>query len=384
MKKTTFMKTTYVSIVFLMLFLGGCSLSLENERDEKEYLLQEKKEALHKLQQEIEALEAELYPQGKKEEALLVTQLEVQPKKFEHFVEFQGTVQSDELISVSTETGGRMTELKVREGQAVHKGQLVAVFDLSELEKQLAELETSLELARDLYERQQRLWDQQIGSEVQLLQAKNRVERLEKSKEALEARLAKARVYAPLSGQVERVLVHPGEVAAPGMPVVQLLNARKVKVVAEVPENYLSIARKGKKVEIDFPVIGEKRSARIDAVGQLINPSNRTFSVECYLDNPKGLLKPNLLGTIRLSDVQVEDALVIPIDLVQTEVGGKEFVYVIEEAGEELVAKKVYIETGLRQGSEVEVKTGLKAGDRLVRDGAYKVVDGQPLRLHSK
>ncbi len=154
--------------------------------------------------------------------------------------------------------------------------------------------------------------------------------------------------------------------------------------MAEVPENYLSIARKGKKVEIDFPVIGEKRSARIDAVGQLINPSNRTFSVECYLDNPKGLLKPNLLGTIRLSDVQVEDALVIPIDLVQTEVGGKEFVYVIEEAGEELVAKKVYIETGLRQGSEVEVKTGLKAGDRLVRDGAYKVVDGQPLRLHSK
>ncbi len=378
----TFMKTTYVGIAFLLLFISACSL--ENERDEKELLLQEKKEALHKLQQEIEALEAELYPQGKKEEALLVTELRVRPKKFEHFVEFQGTVQSDELIAVSTETGGRMVDLKVREGQAVRKGQLVASFDLSELEKQLAELETSLELARDLYERQQRLWDQQIGSEVQLLQAKNRVERLEKSKEALEARLAKANVYAPLSGQVERVLVHPGEVAAPGMPVVQMLNARKVKVVAEVPENYLSIARKGEKVEIDFPVIDEKRSARIDAVGQLINPSNRTFSVECYLDNPKGLLKPNLLGMIRLSDEQVEDALVIPMDLVQTEVGGKEFVYVIEESGEELVAKKVYIETGLRQGSEVEVKTGLKAGDRLVRDGAYKVVDGQPLRLHSK
>ncbi len=277
-----------------------------------------------------------------------------------------------------------MTDLKVREGQAVHKGQLVAVFDLSELEKQLAELETSLGLARDLYERQKRLWDQQIGSEVQLLQAKNRVERLEKSKEALEARLAKARVYAPLSGQVERILVHPGEVAAPGMPVAQLLNARKVKVVAEVPENYLSIARKGRKVQIDFPVIGEKRSARIDAVGQLINPSNRTFSVECYLDNPKGLLKPNLLGMIRLSDEQVEDALVIPIDLVQTEVGGKEFVYVIQESDEGPVAKKVYIETGIRQDSEVEVKKGLKAGDRLVRDGAYKVVDGQLLRLSAE
>ena len=373
------MKTIHITLVFLMIFLNACSL--ENERDEKEHLLQDKKEALRKLQQEVDALEAELYPEGKKEESLLVTTLPVQPEKFEHFVEFQGTVQSDELIAISTETGGRMMELKVREGQVVRKGQLVASFDLSELEKQLAELETSLELARDLYERQQRLWDQQIGSEVQLLQAKNRVERLEKGKEALEVRLAKANVYAPLSGQVERVLVHPGEVAAPGMPVVQMLNARKVKVVAEVPENYLPIARKGAKVEIEFPVVGEKRSARIDAVGQLINPSNRTFSVECHLDNPGGVLKPNLLGTIRLSDEQVEQALVIPIDLVQTEVGGKEFVYVVEETGGGLVAKKVYIKTGLRQAGEVEVKTGLKAGDRLVRDGAYKVVDGQPLRL---
>ncbi len=344
--------------------------------------MQKKKEALSKLQQEIDELEAELYPDGGEEErAMLVSELPVTAKDFKHFVEFQGTVQSDELISVSTETGGRMVELKVREGQRVKKGQLVARFDLSALEKQLAELETSLALARDLYERQQRLWDQEIGSEVQLLQAKNRVERLEKSKEAIEVNLAKANVYAPLSGQVERVLVHPGEVAGPGMPVVQVLNTRKVKVVAEVPENYLSIARRGAKVEIDFPILGKKRSARIDAVGQLINPSNRTFSVECYLDNPNGELKPNLLGQIRLSDQSIEDALIIPLDLVQTEVGGKEFVYVIAEGEKGLVARKTYIKTGLRQDNEVVVLEGLKAGDRLVKDGAYKVVENQPLRL---
>ncbi len=229
----------------LFLLLGGsCSRSKE-EMTDKQALLREKRKKLQLLQQEIAALEAELGAVEQKDERTLVRTLPVEKQLFKHYVELQGLVQSDELITVSTETGGRLTDLKVREGQYVHKGQLLARFDLSELEKQLAELEVSLDLAREVYERQKRLWEQEIGSEMQYLQAKNQLDRLKKTKETLEARLAKAQIYAPLSGQVERLMLKAGEVAGPGMPVLQLLNTKKVKVVAEVPENYLGVAKKG-------------------------------------------------------------------------------------------------------------------------------------------
>ncbi len=369
-----------LGLLLLVLFNWGCSKGDEQVKD-KQALLEQKREELRLLKQEIATLEAELNPEKQQDESTLVRTLLVEKQTFKHYVELQGSVQSDDLITVSTETGGRLIDLKVREGQYVRKGQLLARFDLSELEKQLAELEVSLDLAREVYERQKRLWEQEIGSEIQYLQAKNKFDRLEKTKEALETRLAKAQIYAPLSGQIEKLMVKPGEVAAPGMPVLQLLNTRKVKVVAEVPENYLSIVKRGVKVEIEFPVLGLKRMARIDAVGQLINPSNRTFEAEAWLDNPDALLKPNLLGVIRLNDKTLKNVIVVPAELVQNEVGGKEFVFVLDKDEKGFLVRKTYVKTGLRQSGKVEIQEGLQAGQELIAEGAYKLVDGQRVRL---
>ncbi len=371
-------------LVLIALFARACSEGGQEEplsENAKRSLLEEKKRELQKLEQEIKKLEAALGANAAEEKSALVAVLPVTRKTFRHYVEIQGTVQADDLIAVATETGGRLLELNVREGQYVKKGQLIARFDLSELEKQLAELEVSLELARDLYERQKRLWEQEIGSEVQYLQAKNQVERLEKSSEALQVRLAKAKVYAPISGEVERVMLKAGEVAGPGMPIVQLLNNKKVKVVAEVPENYLPIIKRRQPVEIFFPVLNVKRSARIDAIGQLINPSNRTFSVECRLTNLDGVLKPNLLGVIKFNDKTLKDAIVVPADLVQNEVGGTEFVFVLAEGDDGFYARKTYVKTGLRQGGSVVIEEGLEVGQQLIAEGAYKLIDGQKVHI---
>jgi membrane fusion protein (multidrug efflux system) len=366
----------YLTVLFSLIFLlSACQQEeegLPSDLGELRALLKEKRDASRELGKEIAEIEAIIEkqdPNAKKKRTLVTTQL-LKRKTFDHFVEIQGTVTSDDLVTASSDVGGRIIDLKVEEGQNIQKGQLIARLDLEQLDKQIAELQTSLELARELYDRQKRLWDQNIGSEVQFLQAKNNKERLEKSLETLEFQKNKANVYAPISGVVENKFLKVGELAGPGTPIIQILNTSKVKVVADVPENYIQSIRKGESVTIQFPALDKEQKARIALVGRTIDPSNRTFTVEVDLNNKGGLLKPNLLANVMFNDYSQKDAVVIPLELVQQEVGGKSYVFVKTDGEEGPVAKKMYVKTGESYKGEVVIAKGLTGEEEIIIDGA--------------
>ncbi|RMG80136.1 MAG: efflux RND transporter periplasmic adaptor subunit [Bacteroidetes bacterium] len=374
----------FLSLTF---FLAACGDSPATEQpldlEGKKALLATKKSALRELEREIEQLSAEieqLEPTKEKAHEPITAQI-VQRTDFQHFTEIQGTVESDEYVHASAEVGGRILELPVEKGQAVQKGALVARLDLEQVRKQIAELETSLELAKDVFERQKRLWDQKIGSEIQFLQAKNNKERLEKSLETIRFQLSKANVYAPVSGIVEMVHVKSGEMTSPGAPIVTILDPRTVKVVANVPEIYLQSIKKGDKVALRFPALDLEKSARVSRIGNTINPANRTFEVEVELPNPDRILKPNLLAIMLLNDKTIADVPVIPLELVQQEVSGRNFVYIVEGEGDEAVARKVYVEIGDSYDGQIAILEGLKGGEKIVVEGARIISDNTPVKI---
>ncbi|MEM7105081.1 MAG: efflux RND transporter periplasmic adaptor subunit [Bacteroidota bacterium] len=346
--------------------------------------LAEKKEELKTLQTEIETLEGEIAQLDTTEKEVklrLVTAMPITKKDFESYVEIQGAVRAFKGVNASSEMGGRILRLTVDEGSKVRKGQLIAKTDTEAIDKSEEELNTSLSLARDLYDRQKRLWDQNIGTEVQYVQAKNQVEQLEKKLETLNVQRSKANVYAPLSGTVERVFLKEGELAGPGTPIVHILGLSKVKVVADVSETYLRNVREGQMVRITVPALDIDRDAKVSMIGRTVNPQNRTFKVEVTLPNPGGEIKPNLLATMFVKDYEAKEALVLPTELIQQDLGGRDFVFLVEEGPEHKVGKRVLIETGKSYNGETVIVDGLTGEESIVVKGSRDLSDGEGLQI---
>lgn len=376
------------SFLAIALLLTACTPGAEDipaDLEEKKAYLQARKAELNQLTLEIAQLEAQIAeedPSFGVEKARLVTVSPIRRVNFEHFVEIQGAIEADDMVDVTGETAGRILSLKVKEGDAVRKGQLVAELDLEALKKQIAELETSLDLATTVYERQKRLWDQNIGSEIQYLEAENNKERLEKSLETLQFNLDKANVYAPISGVVEQELLQPGELASPGMPIVQILNTSRLKAKASVPENYLKSIAYGAEVKVTVPALDWETEARVTQIGRIIDPSNRTFEVEVALSDPQRRLKPNLLAYVHFKDYEEEDVITIPMDRVQEEVGGNKYVFIVDESDEALTARKVYVQIGRTNNEgEVIITKGLEGNEQLIMDGARGLVDQERIDI---
>ena len=309
--------------------------------------------------------------------ATLVETAPLNRQNFATYAEVQGAVESDEMVSATAEVAGRITRLTVDEGDNVRRGQLIATLDLEALDKQIAELETSLGLARDVFQRQKRLWDQKIGTEIQFLEAKNAVERLEKSLETIQFQQTKQNVYAPISGVVEMVFTEQGEIAAPGAPIVQILDTRKVKAVVDVPETYLGSVKRGQTVTLNFPALRREIEAKVTQIGRQIDPNNRTFEMEINLNNADGTLKPNLLTEVRFVEETMEDVVVVPEQLIQQEVSGRNFVFVAESGTEGLIARKKYVEIGSSSDGKIVVTDGLEGTETIITQGARSVTENQ-------
>ena len=351
----------------------------------KKALLKEKRQEVKALQDLVAQLEGEievLSPATEKARRL-VTSTKVGRQDFSHFVEIQGSVQADDLIAATSEVAGRIIQLNVKEGQFVKKGQLVAKLDLEQLNKQIAEVEKSLELANTVYERQKRLWDQNIGSEIQYLEAKNGKERLEKSLETLRFQLEKANVYSPASGIVEMVITQSGEITAPGAPIFQILNTSQLKVVASVPETYLTAVNMGEQITVQFPALNSEQTARVNLIGRQIDPANRTFAVEAAINNTNGVIKPNLLAIVLIKDYAAENEVVVPIETVQQEVSGKDFVYIKGSNQDGDFAKKVYVDMGRSYQGNVVIENGLEGGEELILEGARGLVENDLIRVQN-
>lgn len=369
----------------ILLSLIACSSPQADTVEAKRELLAEKKDALRELQTEIDDLTKAInkLDPPKQKAAVAVESMTITPASFERYVEIQGRVEADDIVNVSSEIGGRIEMLMVKEGDYVKKGQLIASTDMSTLEKQIDEIETNLELAKTVYERQKRLWDQNIGSEIQYLQAKANKESLEKSLSTLKTQIGKKNIYAPINGYVDREFLQAGETASPGMPIIQILNTARVKVVADAQENFLKSINKGDSVHLYFPALDLQVDETISQIGRTIDLNNRTFEIEIATSSQNGQLKPNLLSVISFKDYEASEVLSIPLDLIQQEVNGRKYVFVAKEKEGEKIARKAYIELGESNTKHVIIESGLTEGDQIITLGAKSISNGDRIKLNS-
>lgn len=375
-------KIILVLCVVLLYACGGEQPVIDPDTIEgKRSLLAEKLESRKALDKEISSLRKTIKDEDPtmKKTAKTVTVDTIKIGNFEKFVTIQGNVEAGDIVKAVPEMGGRILSITVREGDYVKRGQLIARLDGESANKQLAEIQTTLDLAKTVYERQERLWKQNIGSEIQYLEAKSNKDRLERTMETIRYQQSKTNVYAPISGVINKEFAEVGELAPAGMPIVEILNTRSVKVVADLPENYLGIVKKGANVAIDFPTIGQNTMGKISLVGRSIDPANRTFKVEVELSNKKGDLKPNLLAEMKLEQDKVGDVMTVPLELVQEDVSGNVYVYTAERDGDRFVAKKNQIQMGNSYDGKVIIKEGLETGAVVIIDGARLVKDGEEI-----
>jgi RND family efflux transporter MFP subunit len=299
---------------------------------------------------------------------------------FQHYIEVQGNVETDQNVLVNPEFSGVITSVRVEEGQRVSAGQVIATIDAKTLRKNMDELKTRLELAEDVYQRQKKLWDQKIGTEMQYLQAKNNKESLEKSLETLKSQLGQASVKAPISGVVEQLMANKGETANPAMPIARIVNTSKMEVVADVSEAHLKSVKRGDVVTVDFPVLEESLEAKIDVVGAFIDPKNRTFKVQVKIPNTAGYLKPNVTAVVKIKDFDKDDAVFIPTNLIQQSATGDQYVLLLENKGGKQTVTKRIVKAGIAYKGQSVIEEGLSGGEQIITKGYTEVVPGEEVQ----
>ena len=315
----------------------------------------------------------------------LVSALEIQKEVFTHYLELQGNVKTKQNVLIYPEMAGTLEKVHVQEGQWVKKGQLLATIDDGGLSSQLEQLKTEEELSKTTFERQKRLWEQNIGSEIQYLQAKTNYEAQQNAVKQLQSQLGKSAIRAPFTGIIDDVIKDEGTVVSPGAEseVFRIVNLSAMYINVEVPERYLGSVTEGKEVKVFFPVLGDSVVTRVRTTGNFINPNNRSFTAEIPVPNKNGAFKPNLTARVRINDYTNEEALLIPQSIISENAEGEQYVYIAEkiEGGEISQVKKSIIHTGRTQGAQVEVLAGLTAGELVIREGARSVKDGQKVEL---
>lgn len=322
---------------------------------------------------ELDAIIAELDTTAERK---LVTVYYPERNTFRHFFEVYGNVQSDQAASIFPENPGVVQKIEVREGQQVSKGEVLMRLDAEVLRRNLAELQTSLELANTLYEKQKRLWDQNIGSEVQYLEVKNRKESLENSISTLQEQVNKTVIRAPFAGVVDKIFPKTGEMASGQMPVARLVNTTQLYITADVSERYIGKVNAGDKVSVIInrtdTVISE-----IARVGSYINPTNRSFEVRVEIPESDTRLMPNSLVVLKINDYTLEDAIAIPSSLIMQDGGGSDYVFVAERSeGDRVVARKRNIEAGMRYLGRTLVHEGIDDSLPIIDKGSRGLRDG--------
>lgn len=309
-----------------------------------------------------------------------VTTIPVEPAKFEHFFSVQGIVETDQNAQIFPEANGKITAIKVAEGDRVSKGQVLMTIDSRIVSNQIDEVKSRLELAKTVFEKQEKLWEQNIGSEIQYLESKNNYESLKQNLETLQAQQALYTVTAPFSGIIDEINPKEGEMATPAMPAFRLINMDEMYIKADVTERYLREIKAGDSVIVKFPSVGETKYTTIDRIGNFINPNNRSFKIKLLLDNKNMSLKPNLLGELSIRDYVKDSAVVIPTSLIQMTPSGDEFVYVVNQ-GESITAQKVMIKSGLSYNDHTEIVNGLTGNEVLIDKGARSIKDGDLIQI---
>ncbi|MDH7445506.1 efflux RND transporter periplasmic adaptor subunit [Aquimarina sp. 2201CG14-23] len=314
----------------------------------------------------------------------LVTTIVAKDSLFNHYLELQGSVETKKNIVLYPETSGTLVRVLVKEGQRVSKGQILARIDDGGLSQQVAQMEVQAELAKTTYERQKKLWEQKIGSEIQYLQAKTSYESAKNGVGQMKRQLAKSTVSAPFSGIVDDIIAEQGSVVAPGQTeLIRIVNLDDMYIEVEVPESYIANIVKGKEAKVHFPILGKTIDTKIRQVGNYINPNNRSFTVEVAVPNKEGVIKPNLTAKVKINDYTSEKAILIPQSIISENSEGDQYTYVTSgiDAKNIAEAKRVIVKTGKTQGDLIEILDGISSGDAIISEGARSVKDGQKVEI---
>lgn len=359
------------------LLLAACSTT----QQEKLNQLIAERDALNS---QIEKLQREIASQNGGTQSGQIQTVQVQPilaKRFRHFIKIQGTAESDNNILIPAQASGVVKKIHVREGQRVQKEQLLAELDGAILENTLSELEVNLALARTVYERQSRLWEKNIGSEVQYLQAKTTMEALEKRKATVTEQYQLTKITAPINGSVDEILLKEGEAVGAGYGTIRVVNPTDLKITANLSEQYIGKVQPGDSVQIDFPVSQLACASTVRAVSQVINPQNRTFPIEISLPCVAGKIKPNMLAVLTINDYENPTALTVPVNVLQ-KTGDSYFLFVAQRESTVWRVTRRTIQPGLNYANAVEILSGLQAQELVVTEGFQNLADNQEVHVN--
>lgn len=383
-----------IILLTLSLFIvscGGDANSLSSEAAIKSGDVTKLKEARLKLQEKYDALGAEM---AKLDEALAkldtvqktsaVTVAIVKDTVFRHYIDIQGNVETKQNLIIYPEFAGVLSQVYVKAGQRVSKGQTLGKIDDGGMSSQLAQIEAQAALAKTTFERQKNLWDKKIGSEIQFLQAKTNYEAQQKAVSQMKAQIAKTVVRAPFSGVIDEIITEKGQVVAPGQQLMRIVNLSDMYVSANVPESFIGKLKNGATVEVYVKSIGKTYSGKVRQIGNFINPNNRNFTIEVAVPNTDNLLRPNQVAVLKIEDYKNEKAILVPESIIVENAMGEKNVFVVDESGKKPKAIQKTIQVGFTSNGNVEVKSGLTKGQNIIIEGARSVENGDEIEIVKK
>jgi len=299
---------------------------------------------------------------------------------FNHYIEVQGKLDGEENLGVSAKAPGTVEAVYVRMGDKVTKGQVLAKLDDAILQQSLKQMSDNLAFVTEMYEKQAKLWEQKIGSEVQYLSAKNNKESLENSIKTLEDQINMMRIVSPINGSVEDVAIKIGQSVGPGLPVFRVVNFSTMKIVADIAEAYSARINTGDEVIVYFPDLQKEVTAKISSASKFIGAQNRTFQIEVRMKPEFNNFKANMIAILKINDYRSENAMILPINLIQNDKEGR-YVFVAEKGNPSVIARKYVVKVGQSYNGMVEITEGLKPGDLLISAGQLDLQDGETIRL---
>ena len=336
---------------------------------------------INKLKKELNQLNEALLLKDQTQRYVLVESIELEKEIFNHFVSFQGSIETDKNVVIYPEIPGLLKKIHVEEGQQVSEGTLLAEISDGGLIDQLDQLKLQLKLAKTTYNRQKRLWNQKIGSEIQFLQAKTNYLSLQKSVSQMNDQVTKTKITAPFDGIVDHIIADSGSNLSPGItPIMRVINLDQMKVAAEIPEMHLPNIQKNTSAIVYIPVLGIQFNEVVASVGNFINPNNRSFRVEISINNENGALKPNMTAEIKVNDYKNPEAILVPIKDILENQNGESYVYLLEvsdEAKDIYKVVKTFVKLGETSDNKIEIIEGLEAGDKIVEEGIRLIKDQQ-------
>ena len=375
-----------VLLIGLAIGLPSCSSQAEEGPDAIRTQISQYQAQINELTMKINELDRQLENMGEQPRSrarLPVTVIEVAPSDFEQYFKASASVEAVQTALISPETNGQIKEILVSKGQRVRSGQVVARLNTQVMQNSMEEVKTSLSLANTVYQRQKGLWEQQIGSEIQYLEARNAVESLETRLKTLESQMDMAVMRAPFSGIVDEIFLKEGELAMPGSRVMHILNLENLYINADVSESHLGSIRPGDKVILRFPAFpDEDLLVPVHRVGQVINPENRTFRLQLLIGNPGERYKPNMMASLGIVTFTSADVLAVPSILIKQDVQGH-YLYTADTRNGDLVARKVYVERGPDGEGQTMIASGLNPGDQVIQRGHNLVADGSLVQIEN-